>query len=349
MKIQPRPIAVTMGEPSGISGEITLKAWRAKESAGLPVFFVIDDPDRLARLSERLEWDIAVARIENPAEAGGVFSFALPVLPLELPKPPIPGQPQLENAASVVTSIERAVECVRTGIASAVVTNPIHKKVLYDFGFRHPGHTEFLASLAGSKDDPVMLLACEQLRVVPVTVHQGLGQAITSLTRERIFQTVMTTNKALRQDFAIDRPHIMVAALNPHAGEEGTMGREEIEIIGPAVEDLKKSGYSVTGPTPADTLFHDRARAAYDAVVCMYHDQALIPLKTIDFRSSVNITLGLPFVRTSPDHGTAFEIAGTGVADESSLVAALKVASQICTNRIRGRAIFDDQISGRFN
>ncbi len=349
MKIQPRPIAVTMGDPSGISGEITLKAWWAKERTGLPVFFVIDDPDRLARLSERLGWDIKVVQIENPAEAGDVFSLALPVLPLELPKPPIPGQPQLENAVSVIASIERAVEWVQAGIASAVVTNPIHKKVLYDSGFKYPGHTEFLASLAGCSDDPVMLLACEQLKVVPVTVHQALSQAITSLTRERVFQVVMTTNKALRQDFAIDRPHIMVAALNPHAGEGGTMGLEEIEIIAPAVEDLKRSGYSVTGPTPADTLFHDRARAAYDAVVCMYHDQALIPLKTIDFRSSVNVTLGLPFVRTSPDHGTAFEIAGTGVADESSLVAALKVASHIFMNRIRSKAIPDDEITGRFN
>lgn len=341
MRAQTGPIVITMGEPSGIGGEITLKAWQGRNAHRLPEFFVIDDPNRLLALAKRLDWDVAVKRIESPEAVLDVFPHALPVLPLELAKPSIPGCPQLENASSVIASIERAVEHVRAGNASAVVTNPIQKKTLYDCGFSYPGHTEFIAALAENDDQPVMMLVCDQLRVVPVTVHLSLREAIASLSRERIVQTVKATIKALRQDFAIDRPHIMVAALNPHGGEEGVMGREEIDLIGPAVEDLKQSGYSVTGPMPADTLFHDRARTAYDAAICMYHDQALIPLKTIDFSSGVNITLGLPFVRTSPDHGTALEIAGTGVADESSLVSALKVAARIAANRIRGEVFSD--------
>ncbi len=349
MRVEARPIAVTMGEPAGIGGEITLKAWRTREASGLPHYFVVDDAARLQRIAAQLEWDIPIAEIEKPDDAIDAFGNALPVIPLEVPGPVVPGCPQPETSAAVVSSIERAVEYVKVGQAAAVVTNPIQKKALYDCGFCYPGHTEFLATLADGAAQPVMMLACEQLRVVPVTVHQPLREAIESLRSESIVETVRATVRALRQDFAIDRPHVMIAALNPHAGEEGAMGREEIDIIVPAVEKLKKAGYSVTGPTPADTLFHDRARTAYDAAVCMYHDQALIPLKTIDFSSGVNITLGLPFVRTSPDHGTALEIAGTGVADESSLVAALKIAARMAENRKRSGLISDDRVSRRLN
>ncbi len=349
MNVEARPIAVTMGEPAGIGGEITLKAWRTREASGLPPYFVVDDAARLRRIAAQLEWDIPVVEIEKPEDAIDAFGNALPVVPLEVPASVVPGCPQPETSAAVVSSIERAVEYVKSGKAAAVVTNPIQKKALYDCGFRYPGHTEFLATLADGPAHPVMMLACEQLRVVPVTVHQPLREAIESLCSESIVETVRATVRALRQDFAIDRPHVMIAALNPHAGEEGAMGREEIDIIAPAVEGLKQAGYSVTGPTPADTLFHDRARTAYDAAVCMYHDQALIPLKTIDFSSGVNITLGLPFVRTSPDHGTALEIAGTGVADEASIVAALKIAARIAGNRTRSRLISDDRVSRRLN
>ena len=343
------PLTVTMGEPSGIGGELTLKAWRDHRAAELPPYFAIDNVDRLNAINKRLNWDIPIREIENPAEVSDVFAHALPVLPLTMDGGSIPGQPQPENSRAVVASIERAVALVQSGDAAAVVTNRIQKKALYDSGFSFPGHTEFLASLAGSEVVPVMMLACAELRVVPVTVHQSLMAAVASLCQETIVETTKETIRSLVRDFGIDRPHIMIAGLNPHAGEEGTMGREEIEIIQPAVETLKREGYSVTGPAPADTLFHDRARSTYDAAVCMYHDQALIPLKTIDFRSGVNITLGLPFVRTSPDHGTALEIAGTGVADEASFVAALRMAASMVENRRRNETVSHDQVSHRIN
>lgn len=324
-----------MGEPSGIGGEISLKAWRARNSSRLPPFFLIDDPERIGTISERLELGVSVQEIAAPADALSVFADRLPVLPLTLPRRAVPGQPHAENSAAVVGSIRRAVEFALAGEAAAIVTNPIQKKTLYDAGFEHPGHTEFLAELTGAENPPVMMLACPELRVVPVTVHQSLADAVASLRQDAIVETTRQTFAALTADFGIRRPHITISGLNPHAGEEGTMGREEIEIIRPAVDQLKKQGHSVTGPAPADTLFHQRARQTYDAVICMYHDQALIPLKTIDFRSGVNITLGLPIVRTSPDHGTALEIAGTGVADESSLTAAIRTAAEIADNRRR--------------
>ncbi len=344
-----RPLAVTMGEPSGIGGELTLKAWRDHAAAGLPPYFAIDNVDRLNGINTRLNWNIPIRQIADPAEVSDVFAHALPVLPLSMDGGSVPGQPQPENSRAVVASIERAVSLVQSGDAAAIVTNPIQKKALYDSGFSFPGHTEFLASLAGGEAVPVMMLASAELRVVPVTVHQSLIDAVASLSQETIVETTKETVRSLIRDFGLDRPHIMIAALNPHAGEEGTMGQEELEIIRPAVEALKREGYSVTGPAPADTLFHDRARSAYDAVVCMYHDQALIPLKTIDFRSGVNITLGLPFVRTSPDHGTALDIAGTGVADEASFVAALRMAASMVENRRRNETVSHDQVSQRVN
>ncbi|HAA93785.1 MAG TPA: 4-hydroxythreonine-4-phosphate dehydrogenase PdxA [Rhodospirillaceae bacterium] len=326
------PIALTMGEPAGIGGEIALKAWANRAKLSVPPFFVIDDPKRLNRLSKKLGWPIETVSISDPSEASGAFSHGLPVFTLELPGSMTPGAPDPANANCVISSIDTAVTQVTTGNASALVTNPIHKFSLYDAGFSHPGHTEYLAALAGG-DRSAMMLACDELRVVPVTIHMSLAEAIKSLTTADIVEISKITEASLKRDFGIDAPHLMVAALNPHGGENGSMGNEERDIIVPAVEQLKKDGLTVTGPAPADTLFHPRARATYDAVICMYHDQALIPLKTIDFSGGVNITMGLPFVRTSPDHGTAFEIAGMGVADETSVVGALKMAAQIAQRR----------------
>lgn len=327
-----RPIALTMGEPAGIGGEISLKAWLNRRETATP-FFVIDDPDRLRFLAALIGVDVPVAEIEAPEDAAARFADALPVLPEALPATVKPGQIDPANAAAVITVIDRAVELARHGRAAAVVTNPIHKKSLYDAGFKYAGHTEYLAALAGGDARPVMMLACPGLRVVPVTVHLSLRDAIDALNTSDIVHCTCVAADALKRDFGIAEPTVAVASLNPHAGEDGAFGREEQEIIRPAVEKLKSLGITATGPTPADSLFHERIRPAYDAVVCMYHDQALIPLKTIDFDRGVNITLGLPFVRTSPDHGTAIEIAGTGAAREDSLVAALSMAASMANFR----------------
>ena len=328
-----RPIALTMGEPAGVGAEIAIKAWMRRVELRLPPFFLLDDPRRLSRLAETLNWRIDLAEIDSAGEAGQTFDQYLPVMPRPLPGGVIPGTPDPANARTVLAAIEEAAGMVQDGAAAALVTNPINKAVLYEAGFRHPGHTEFLAELAGPGIRPVMMLACPGLRVVPVTIHMPLKQAAEALNQGEIERIVRTTVHALRRDFGIKTPQIVVAGLNPHAGEGGAMGREEIEIIKPAVEALKSEGVHVLGPAPADTLFHERIRKTYDAAVCMYHDQALIPIKTIDFHNGVNITLGLPFVRTSPDHGTAFEIAGTGVADERSLVAAIREAAAMAERR----------------
>ncbi len=328
------PVALTMGEPAGIGGELTLMAWiQAHQGLRTGVFFVIDDPTRLQALAARLGWDVPIATIGSPQQAAAIFPSALPVLPLSLPRPVAPGCPDPANADCVARSIAWAVELAQAGQVSGLVTNPIHKAVMYEGGFRFPGHTEYLAHLARLDGEQVMMLACPGLRVVPVTVHVGLAQAIRDLTGDAIISVGRTTHRALRTDFALAAPRLAVAALNPHGGEDGTMGREELDIIIPAVEVLRRDGIDIRGPQPADTLFHPVARDSYDAVLCMYHDQALIPLKTIDFAGGVNITLGLPFIRTSPDHGTAFALAGTGRADPSSLLQALATASQIATNR----------------
>jgi len=328
-----------MGEPAGIGGEIALKAWLRRKERNLPPFFLLDDPRRLGWLASTLEWPVALAEIDDPSEAMAAFGDHLPVLARPLPCPSTPGTPDPANARAVLAAIEEAVGLVRDGAAAAVVTNPINKAVLYEAGFRHAGHTEFLAELAGPGVRPVMMLACPGLRAVPVTIHVPLRRAVESLNQDDIEVVARITARALSEDFGIRQPQLAVAALNPHAGESGAMGREEIEIIGPAIENLKREGLAILGPAPADTLFHERARSAYDAAICMYHDQALIPIKTIDFRSGINITLGLPFIRTSPDHGTAFEIAGTGVADEASLVAAIREAAGIAERRQAGRIV----------
>ncbi len=329
-------LALTMGEPAGIGGEITLKAWTAAQS-GANVFFAIDDPARLRSLAETLGLDTAIEEINEPAQAAAVFPRALPVLTQPLAAPAVPGRPDGANADAVLASIRRAVEATLAGEAAAVVTNPINKKVLADAGFRHPGHTEFLSELCGGAT-PVMMLACPGLRVVPVTIHRPLRDAIAELSTEAILSAARITAAALRSDFAISEPRLAIAGLNPHAGEDGMLGSEDRDIIAPAVDALRAQGLAVSGPAPADSLFHARAREGYDAVLCMYHDQALIPLKTIDFDHGVNITLGLPIVRTSPDHGTAFEIAGRGVARESSLLAALGLAREMAGNRIAALA-----------
>jgi 4-hydroxythreonine-4-phosphate dehydrogenase len=340
----PAPLAVTMGEPAGIGGEIAFKAWLGRHDAPVPPFFLIDDPDRLAGLARHLQWSVPIRAIDRAADAAPVFEEALPVLPEALPGEAAIGTPDPANAPAVMASIERAVGLVSRGEASAVVTNPIQKSTLYQAGFRFPGHTEYLAELAKPGADaeaaaadghggPVMMLSTPDLRVVPVTVHLSLADAIRALTTEAICHAAEVTVRALRRDLGVGTPRLTVAALNPHAGEGGAMGREEIDVIIPAVERLKALGLAVDGPLPADTLFHERARTTYDAALCMYHDQALIPLKTIDFDRGVNVTLGLPIVRTSPDHGTALAIAGKGIANQASFAEALRLADRMARTR----------------
>jgi len=326
------PLGVTMGEPAGIGGEIVLKAWLRRRAGRLP-FFVIDDPDRLRNIASRLELQVPVCEIEAPESAGQIFSESLPVLAEPLRVPSVPGKLDPANAPAVISAIDRAVSLVRERRIDAIVTNPIHKKCLYDAGFRHPGHTEYLASLVSTETRPVMMLACPGLRAVPVTIHMPLRQAITSLSSDTIVYCATVTAQSLSADFGIAEPRIAVSGLNPHAGEAGSLGTEETEVIAPAIEQLRAAGILVEGPLPADSLFHEAARQAYDAVICMYHDQALIPIKTIGFDRGINITLGLPFVRTSPDHGTALDIAGTGKAGEESLVAAIATATAMARRR----------------
>jgi len=329
------PLAVTMGEPAGIGGEVALKAWLRRGE--LPPFLVIDDADRLQRIAHELRIDVPVRTVTTPTEAPNIFSEALPVLHQPLPVKSVAGRPIPENAPAVVASIESAVRLARSGAAAAVVTNPISKEALYGCGFTFPGHTEFLGALAGDNATPVMMLACAELRVVPVTIHVSLAEAIRTLDTDRIVDAATVTDNALKRDFGIAQPLLAIAGLNPHAGEGGAMGDEDAEIVAPAVAELRARGIDAFGPAPPDTLFAPAARSGYDAAICMYHDQALIPLKTLDFDGGVNVTLGLPFVRTSPGHGTAFDIAGTGRAREASLVAALRMAAAIAAHRAAAR------------
>lgn len=311
------PVALTCGEPAGVGPEIALKAWSALR--GACPFFWIGDP---AHLPDGAAFQVITA----PAEAMAVSVAAMPVLSHPFAAPTIPGTADPRNARDVVAVIEHGVALVRKGAASALCTAPIHKKALIDgAGFVHPGHTEFLAALAGV-ERVVMMLASDKLRVVPATIHIALEDVPDALTPDLLEEVISITAQGLRDRFGIARPRLAVAGLNPHAGEGGAMGRQEIDWIAPLLARLPASDYVVSGPHPADTLFHAAARAKYDAAICMYHDQALIPIKTLDFDRGVNVTLGLPFVRTSPDHGTAFDIAGKGVADPTSLIEALKLA-----------------------
>lgn len=326
-------LAVTMGEPGGVGGELTVKAWRAL-AGGETTFFVIDDPARL----ERLGADIAL--IASPAAAAGVFASRLPVLDIGAAVDAEAGRAEPENATLVIASIEKAVRLALSGDAGGVVTNPIQKSVLIAAGFPFPGHTEFLGALTkdapmpgARRRGPVMMLSGRDLRTVPVTVHLPLAKAAATLTSEAIIDAGLVTAESLAHDFAIARPRLAVAGLNPHAGEAGALGAEDEAIVAPAVAALRRAGVEARGPLPADTMFHESARASYDAALCMYHDQALIPIKTIAFHDAVNVTLGLPIVRTSPDHGTALDIAGTGAARPDSLVAAIKLAAEMAARR----------------
>jgi 4-hydroxythreonine-4-phosphate dehydrogenase len=327
------PLAVTMGEPAGIGGELSLKAWSMRGRGDRP-FFVLDDARRLAALAEKLGLDVPIREVDRPADAADVFDTALPVLPVRLRAPVQAGQPDTANAPATLEAIERGVELAMAGEVAGLVTNPIQKKTLQNAGFRHPGHTEYLAELAGGVD-VAMMLACPALRVVPVTIHLSLADAVSRLDADKIVRAGRITAAGLRSLFGIDKPRLAVAALNPHAGEQGSMGDEESRIIAPAIAALRADGIDARGPSPADTLFHAAARSGYDAVLCMYHDQALIPIKTVDFAGGVNVTLGLPFVRTSPDHGTALDIVGTGRADPTSLIASLHMADDMARRRRR--------------
>lgn len=326
------PLALTPGEPAGVGCELAADAWLAR-AGGVPPFLLIDDPERVAARLRAIGRQVPLATIGTPGEAVERFAAAMPVLPHRFPMPDRPGRPDPGNGRAVSDAIERAVAMVRDGRAAAVVTNPIQKETLYQAGFAFPGHTEFLAHLAGPGTVPVMLLASEALRVVPVTIHIPLAEVPRRLTVEGIVTVARITAEAMRHDFAIARPRLALAGLNPHAGEGGALGREDIEVVAPAVEALRAEGIDASGPLPADTMFHAEARQGYDVALGMYHDQVLVPLKTLDFWGGVNVTLGLPFVRTSPDHGTALGLAGTGRARADSLIAALRLAAGMAARR----------------
>jgi 4-hydroxythreonine-4-phosphate dehydrogenase len=326
------PLALTMGDPAGIGGELTLRAWHELRARPLP-FLALDDPERLAALARALSLDVPLCILNDPAAAAAVFPDALPVLPIRLSAPPRPGRPDPANARAVVASIEQATKLALNGIVDGVVTNPINKAALYQAGFSYPGHTEFLAALTGATGRQIMMLASPMLRVVPVTVHASLRASIAMLTTGMIVAAARTTAAALRADFGIASPRLAVAGLNPHAGEQGALGDDEATIIAPALATLRNEGLNVSGPWPPDTMFTRTARTRYDVAICMYHDQALIPLKTLDMDHGVNVTLGLPIVRTSPDHGTAYDIAGKGIADPCSLIAALELAAELARRR----------------
>ncbi len=322
------PLALTMGDPAGIGSELTLKTWLLRHASG-PSFVALDDPTQLARLASTLGLAIPIRVVATPAEAERTFSDALPVLPVPLPEAAVPGKPNPANAKAVVGSIEQATKLALTGQAGGVVTNPINKAALYEAGFSYPGHTEFLAHLTGASGQQIMMLASPMLRVVPVTLHASLRNSIAMLSTGMIVAASRTTALALRRDFGLASPRLAIAGLNPHAGEQGALGTEETTILQPAIDVLRAEGIDVSGPWPPDTMFTAAARKRYDVAICMYHDQALIPLKTLDMDHGVNVTLGLPIVRTSPDHGTAYDIAGTGVADPTSLMAALDLAARL--------------------
>jgi 4-hydroxythreonine-4-phosphate dehydrogenase len=326
-----KPLALTSGEPAGIGPDITIKAWLRRGELKLPPFYVLGDCGSLRDRAKTLGLDIRVADV-GPEDALAAFPDALPVVATGVVAKARPGQPDDTSADAAISSIRQAVADVAAGRAAAIVTNPIAKSVLYRAGFPHPGHTEFLAELAvsgGHTPQPVMMLWSPALAVVPVTIHVPLQEAITLLTQDLIVSTARIAVADLKAYFGLANPRLVLSGLNPHAGEEGTLGTEELRIVTPAIETLRADGLDVRGPLPADTMFHEAARKTYDCAICMYHDQALIPIKTVAFDDAVNVTLGLPFIRTSPDHGTAFDIAGTGRANPSSLIAALRLAARM--------------------
>lgn len=331
------PLALTQGDPAGIGPDVTVTAWAKRRELGLPPFIFVGDPDVLRSRAHLLGVDVNV-KVCEPEDAIAAFSEALPVLPLPVGFDVQAGQPHIGAALATIKAIETAVTLTVGKRAAVVVTNPIAKSVLYEAGFGFPGHTEFLAELSkkatGQTVKPVMMIAGPKLRVVPVTIHIPVKDITHALTEELIIETCRIVASDLRTKFGIDAPRIAVAGLNPHAGEDGAIGIEDRDIIHPATIQLRKEGIDAFGPLPADTMFHDAARKRYDVAVCMYHDQALIPAKALGFDDSVNVTLGLPFIRTSPDHGTAFGIAGQGIANDSSLVAALMMAADISSRQV---------------
>ncbi|MGM0560190.1 MAG: 4-hydroxythreonine-4-phosphate dehydrogenase PdxA [Pseudomonadota bacterium] len=335
MQTAPAPIALTMGDPAGIGPEIALKCWAHHRQSLCPGFVFFGSAELLEREANRLNCKIPIERIQDLSRARNIFPEALPVLDIPLHSPSLPGTPDSRNGTAVIAAIEQAHAAVTAGQASALVTNPIHKDSLYACGFAYPGHTEYLAALSSSEHPPVMMLASERLRVVPVTIHIPLREVPGKLSGAAILHAAEVTHQALLSDFSIKSPRLAVAGLNPHAGESGAMGTEEIETILPAVKTLRERGLCIEEPQAADSLFHEQARSTYDAVICMYHDQALIPIKTLDFDKAVNVTLGLSIVRTSPDHGTAFNIAGQGKANPTSLLAALAMATSMAYARSR--------------
>lgn len=323
------PLAISVGDPAGIGPEIIGKAWEARKSANLPPFFAIGDVGSFAP-----HWDGPVVKIDDPADSFAHFDTALPVIQLHSCISVVPGQPDLDGAHCAYQALEMAIGFARAGSAAALVTGPVSKTQLYAVGFTHPGQTEFIAERCGvSKNNAVMMLAGPDLRVVPMTTHIPLASVASKLDGRLIRQRLRATAKGLQRNFGIENPRLAVAGFNPHAGESGNMGREEIDIFEPAIAQIRSEGFDVVGPLSADTMFHAEARSHYDAALCAYHDQALIPLKTLYFHDAVNITLGLPVVRTSPDHGTAFGIAGQNIAMPHSMIAAIKMAEMAALNR----------------
>lgn len=330
---QMAPIAVTMGEPAGVGVEIVLKSWLKYELQNLPHFFLIADPRHARAMAATLPDAPNIVEIDEPEQTHSAIERGLPVMPLALSAPVEPGRPDPENARHVIEAIDRAVAYAKLGAVSAVVTAPIQKSSLYAVGFGFPGHTEYLAHLCGGNVEPVMLLASPGIRAVPVTIHLSLRDALAQLDEDLIVRQSEITARALRDDFGLPDPHLAIAGLNPHAGEGGEMGREDIEIVARAVRRLSDNGHNVSGPHPPDSMFHAKMRETYDAAICMYHDQALIPVKALGFDIGINVTLGLPIVRTSPDHGTALALAGTGRANPASMISAIGTADIIAKHR----------------
>ncbi|KAB7648721.1 4-hydroxythreonine-4-phosphate dehydrogenase PdxA [Polymorphobacter fuscus] len=326
----PAPLAVSIGDPAGIGPEIVAAAWAARRSERLPAFFAIGDRRALEAV-----WDGPIITLGAPGEAAAAFDDGLPLVQVDDPGEIIPGDPNLAGARCALDSLEIAVGLARNGFAGGIVTGPVSKAQLYAIGFNYPGQTEFVAERCGiSASNAVMMLAGPTLRTVPITVHLPLADVPRLLTVDLIVAKSRITARALMRDYGIERPRLAFAGLNPHAGESGTLGREEAEIIRPAVEALQAEDINVHGPLAADSMFHAPARRHYDAAMCMYHDQALIPLKTLHFDDGVNVTLGLPIVRTSPDHGTAFGIAGKGLANPRAMIEAIRMAGQCAARRL---------------
>jgi 4-hydroxythreonine-4-phosphate dehydrogenase len=333
--VTPPPLAVSMGDPAGIGPEIVAKAWAAREAERLAPFVAIGD----ARAVERV-WSGPVVRVDDLEEVGGAFAHGLPVFSVEDAGEIVPGQPDSDGARCALASLELATGLARSPSARALVTGPVSKAQLYAIGFTYPGQTEFVAERCGvARDNAVMMLAGPSLRVVPMTTHVPLAAVPGMLTVELVVAKGRATARGLCRNFGLTNPRLAVAGLNPHAGESGTIGREEIDVLEPAVAQLRTEGIDASGPFAADTLFHGRARARYDAVLCPTHDQALIPLKTLHFDEGVNLTLGLPIVRTSPDHGTAFELAGRDRAHPGAMIAAIRMAAAAADARAEQAAV----------